>query len=65
MKKAPVTDHAFVRYLERVLGHDVEEMKRYMVTPNIKAAIGLGATSVCVDGVTYKIKGRKIVTIQI
>jgi len=58
-----ITDHAFVRYAERVLGLDVDGMKTYMLSPEIIAAIRGGASGIQKDGFTYVIDGGKVVTV--
>ena len=49
-----VSDHAVLRYLERVGGYDIEAIRKDMVTPQIATAIGAGAKKVHLsDGSTY------------
>lgn len=63
MKTPVVTDHAILRYLERVMGVDVEWVRR-TIAANTAAAVAMGATSVSKDGVTYSIReGGKISTV--
>lgn len=57
-----VSDHALVRYLERHLGHDLEAIRKEMVTPGVRAAVNVGAEGVKAHGGTLKIKGRTITT---
>lgn len=45
-----VSDHAMVRYFERVYGLDVEALKREILTPEICAQIAAGAVTVNVQG---------------
>ncbi len=58
-----VTDHALVRYIERVLGHDVESYKKAILTEPIKSAMRAGASSIKVDGVKYYLDGHAITTV--
>lgn len=62
-ERPSVTDHAVLRYLERVMGVDVEAIRDGLLTPEIKQAIRLGAKSVTVQGVTFKVEGPRIVTV--
>ena len=63
-KNIKVTDHALLRYLERVLGYDIAHMKNQMLPEEVKSAIRAGALSVEHLGVTYVIENHKVVTIQ-
>lgn len=59
-----VTDHAVLRYLERVAGVDVEAARRHIANRVTMGAV-LGAVGVSVDGHTYIIShatGRAAVT---
>lgn len=58
-----ITDHALVRYFERVIGIDMEELRKMILTENVKKAIRLNASGVVVNGFRYVIKGGRIVTI--
>lgn len=57
-----VSDHALVRYLERHLGYDFDEVRKAMITPGVRAAVNVGAEGVKAHGGTFKIKGRTITT---
>ena len=63
VKTAHVTDHALIRYLERVQGIDIEAMKTAILTDDIRAAMLMGATRFSQDGVTYILESNSIVTI--
>ena len=59
-----VTDHALLRYLERVVGIDVEELRR-VITARVDRGAQLGACGVSVDGHTFVLSqgiGRVAVT---
>ena len=62
MKKPPVTDHAIVRYLERVCGMDLNGVRRKIFRAT-KNAIRSGATKITVDGVEYRIADGRVVTL--
>lgn len=60
-----VSEHAFVRFFERVLGHDLEEIKEQILPPDVMALVqGLGDGSYPV-GTTHrvKIKNNTVVTV--
>ena len=66
MKSRPetVTDHALVRYLERVYGVDVQSLRR-RIAGATHAARAAGASSVKVDGVRYIIsKEGRVLTVH-
>jgi hypothetical protein len=58
-----LSDHALIRFMERALGFDVEAIKGRILTPERKAAIRAGATSISVDGVRLKVQDNVIVTV--
>lgn len=58
-----VSDHAVLRYLERIMGVDVEAIRAGLLTNDVKAAIRAGATSVTIEGVKFRVVGSKIVTV--
>lgn len=63
-----ITDHALMRYLERVEGLDVEAIRRYLLTENVQVAASLTASSgtrstvVHPDGFRLVLQGGKVVT---
>lgn len=65
MKKpvAYVTDHALLRYLERVLQIDVEQYRREIGRKVDVAMEHEGATGVVVDGFVYKLCGVTVTTV--
>lgn len=66
MKKPlhPVTDHAVIRYLERVKGMDIEEIRR-SIGKTVDDGIKKGAIGVVVDGICYKIVEGAVRTVWI
>lgn len=58
-----VTDHALVRYLERVQGCDLA-LLRAQIAAVVEGGVDLGASGVRVDGFVYKIVGATVVTVQ-
>ena len=62
--KVQISDHALVRFIERVGGVDLQEFRNHIktiVTPSIAA----GASTLIVDGVEYRLdpQTRKVITI--
>lgn len=56
-----ITDHALMRYMERVKGMDFEPMRdelRAIIAPAI------GARSLRKDGMEYLLDGHKLITVQ-
>lgn len=66
MKKpvAHVTDHAVLRYLERVKGIDIEAV-RAELGHVVDKAIEMGAGATIVDGVKYVLRDRCVVTVAL
>lgn len=64
MKKSlhPVTDHAVIRYLERVEGMDIEAVRR-RIGRKVDRAVELGATGAVVDGVVYRMREGVVITV--
>jgi len=56
MKRARVriSDHAVLRYLERVGGFSIEELRRD-ISQRVSASYVPGATGIVIDGVSYRI----------
>lgn len=63
MKKplAHVTDHAVLRYLERVKGLDIDAV-RLELGHVVDRAVELGAGAAVIDGIRYVLSGATIVT---
>lgn len=56
-----VTDHAVLRYIERALSIDVEEV-RQTIADKCATGVELGAMSVRVDGVRFMLQKHKVIT---
>jgi hypothetical protein len=54
MARVIVSDHAVLRYLERVLGIDVE-LVRASITHDVAAALEAGASSVTIEGIRFEL----------
>ena len=63
-RRPKITDHALIRYLERVYGFDLEQVREDLMTDDVKSAIKMGAKSVKVDGYTLVVKDYAVVTIK-
>ena len=65
MKKsvAHVTDHAVLRYLERVEGLDIERLRRLIGRRVDRAMEHEGASGLVVGGVRYKLRGHAVTTV--
>lgn len=57
-----ISDHALLRYIERVHGIDVDAMKNALLTETVVLAIKSGATAVKSPAGTMVIKGSTVVT---
>jgi chromosome segregation ATPase len=59
-----VTEHAMLRYLERVQGIDMEEVKRAILPENSRKIIAqLGPGTYPVNGFKIKVADRSVVTV--
>lgn len=58
-----VSDHALVRWLERVMGYDVEAVRASILTPERAEMIRMGATAIKANGVSLKVVDNTVVTI--
>jgi len=57
-----VSDHALIRYLERVKGFDLDAV-RDEIADAVGPLAGNGATKCSVDGTTFILDGWKVLTI--
>ena len=58
-----ITDHALLRYVERVFGIDVDAVRREILTDGVAKCIELGASTITVKGIQFRVKDRSIVTV--
>jgi hypothetical protein len=59
-----VTDHAVLRWLERVYGVDIEAVRQQMMTPGLAAAPAIGCdTIVMSNGARLKLTGDVVSTV--
>lgn len=59
-----ISDHALLRYIERVHGIDVDAMKAALLTETVVLAIKTGATAIKTSEGTFVIKGSTVVTFK-
>ncbi len=57
-----ISDHALLRYIERVCGVSIEELKAELLTDTVVLAIKSGATAVRSPAGTMVIRGNTVVT---
>jgi hypothetical protein len=58
-----ITDHALLRYVERVFGIDIDAVRREILTDGVAKGIELGASTITVNGIQFRVKDRSIVTV--
>ena len=58
-----ISQHALLRYAERVLGIDFNMFEQVILTPANRAAIEAGATAIKVDGIKLVVQNRCVVTV--
>jgi|GEM_PF-1130611 len=61
-KPPPVSDHAVLRYLQRVAGVDVEGI-RNRIWEQSRAAVSAGANRATVGGIQYRFSSGRVVTV--
>lgn len=62
-----VTEHAILRWLERVEGMDIEAVKTRMLTPQVLeyiANLGTGAFPIGRDNIRLRVKNGTVVTVE-
>lgn len=57
-----VTDHAVLRYLQRVVGIDVEQYRR-LIAVKCATAAAVGARAVVSEGLRYRLEGPRVLTV--
>jgi hypothetical protein len=59
-----ISDHAVLRYLERVHGIDVEAIRKTMMSPAVHAAVMIGGDTVKLSsGARLKLQGHVVQTV--
>jgi hypothetical protein len=61
-KTPPVSDHAVLRYLERISGVDVEGI-RQRIWAQTRSAVGMQAKKTTVGGITFVIRNGHVITV--
>lgn len=57
-----VSDHAVLRYLERVMEFDIDSVRRRV--QEICAGAGIGATTIRAEGADFIVKNNVVVTVR-
>ena len=65
MKKpaVPVTDHCVIRYMQRVMGLDIEAV-RQKIAEAVGPAVRAGAIGLTKDGFNYRISDGAVITVM-
>ena len=58
-----ITDHAVLRYLDRIAGMDIDGLRARLLTDGLVSAMRAGASSYTADGMTFKLADNKVITI--
>lgn len=58
-----VTDHALIRYIERVQGIDLSDIREH-IAQLCAGASGVGARTLIQEGHSFIIKGQTVVTVR-
>lgn len=57
-----ISDHALLRFIERIVDVDLDDLRAKLLTQGVRHAILAGATAIDVEGVKFVVKNRTIVT---
>jgi hypothetical protein len=60
----PVTDHAVIRYLERVAAIDIEAVRKRIYDDTVRA-LASGASGLVANGISYRFEGARVVTVWV
>lgn len=60
--KPSISDHALIRYCERALNFDFDEMRDELLSKKVKDMIDFGAESIMVGHGKFKIVDKRMVT---
>lgn len=58
-----LSDHAIIRFLERSMGIDIDQLRARILSDTVKTAIKAGASAVTVDGIRMRVVDNTIVTV--
>lgn len=62
VEQVQVTDHAVLRYMERAMGFNVEEVRTH-IAAICAGAVSVRATCLRAEGVRFEIVGNRVVTV--
>lgn len=57
-----LSEHALLRFIERICDIDVEEIRARILSPAVVAAVQAGASAVTIENVKFIVKGNTIIT---
>lgn len=60
-----VSDHALIRYLERVHGIDMDACRDAILTPDAVSAIKAGAHTIKVNGIKFAVRNGVVTTVLV
>lgn len=63
-QQLPVTDHAVLRYLQRVAEIDIEAV-RQRIYNDCHDALAAGATGITANGISYGFRNGRVITVWI
>jgi hypothetical protein len=58
-----ITDHALLRYVERVFKIGIDALRRQVLTDGVTKGIEHGASTITVNGIQFRVNDRSIVTV--
>ncbi len=61
--EAKISDHALLRYIERILELDVETIRENILTENNRRALEMGATRIKSQNVEFRAECGRVITI--
>ncbi len=65
-KEIQVTEHALLRYVERVLNVDINQLKSNILTDNNRAIIDFAGSGTCrikSNGIEFVVKDRQVISV--
>lgn len=63
MPEVKITDHAVVRYIERVMGVDIDKLKEEILPTNLRVMALKEDCKITLDGYRLVIKDNAVVTV--
>lgn len=63
MKQEVVTDHAVIRWLERVEGIDMKAIRKKILNTDVQSALKMKASSYTSEDMIYKFRNGRVITV--